>query len=337
MDRSILLVKVGDDMCTCITFKTKDHYFGRNMDIECHFNENIVITPREYLFSLKNGTSFHTKYAMIGMANVISDYPLYAEATNEMGLSIAGLYFPNNAVYFNEKKEKLNITPYELIPYLLGQYQSVEEIKEMIHCINISNIPFSQSIPLSDLHFMISDEKESIVLEQTTEGFKIYDNKIGVLTNNPTFDYHQTNLCNYMNLTANAVENHFSKQLELESYAQGMGAIGLPGDTSSASRFVRVAFHKWNSVCDEDENSSITQFFHILDTVQMTKGSTITKSGNYDVTIYSCCINTNTQTYYYKTYTNNQIHAIKMNEEDKKKSTLSIFSLIRRQEIQFDH
>ena len=87
-------------MCTCIDFKTKDHYFGRNLDLEYRFDEKVVITPRNYCFALKNGSTIHTKYAMIGMASVKDNYPLYAEATNEKGLSIAGLYFPQNA-HFN--------------------------------------------------------------------------------------------------------------------------------------------------------------------------------------------------------------------------------------------
>ena len=78
-------------MCTCIDLKTKDYYFGRNLDLEYRFNEKVVITPRGYGFKLKNGDIINTKYAIIGMATVSDDYPLYAEASNEKGLSIAGL------------------------------------------------------------------------------------------------------------------------------------------------------------------------------------------------------------------------------------------------------
>lgn len=324
-------------MCTCIEFKTKDNYFGRNLDLEYRFNEKVVITPRNYKFQLKNGTEIDTQHAMIGVATVIENYPLYAEAVNEKGLSMAGLYFPENAYFFNEDKEKLNLTPYELIPYFLGQYATVAEIKDIILNLNITNIPFAENLPLTELHWMISDGQESIVIEQMKDGVKLYDNPIGVLTNNPPFNYHLENINNYINLTPYYGKNRFSDKIDLQQYGQGMGAIGLPGDTSPASRFVRAAFNKLNSVCNDDEESSVTQFFHILDSVSMVRGSTITKEGKIDNTTYSCCINTSRGIYYYKTYTNNQITAIKMTEKEKAGKELTVYDLIEKQQIKYEN
>lgn len=322
-------------MCTCINFKTKDNYFGRTLDLEYRFNEKVVITPRNYKFKLKNGDIINTKYSIIGMATVIDNYPLYAEATNEKGLSIAGLYFPKNACFFDEDKFKLNLTPYELIPYFLGLYSTVEEIKELIYNLNITNIPFQKELPITDLHWMISDGNKCIVVEQQKEGLRIYDNPIGVLTNNPPFSYHLMNINNYSNLTPYNEESRFSSEINLEQYSQGMGAIGLPGDNSSSSRFIRAAFNKLNSSCNEDEESSVTQFFHILDSVTMIQGTTMTKESKSDITNYACCINTNKGIYYYKTYTNSQITAIKMTETEKNKKELSIYNLIEKQQINY--
>ena len=320
-------------MCTCINFKTKDNYFGRNLDLEYRFNEKVVITPRNYKFNLKNGTSITSKYSMIGMATVVSNYPLYAEATNEKGLSMAGLYFPKNACFFKEEDNKLNLSPYELIPYFLGLYSSISEIKKDITKLNITNTPFSKEMPVSDLHWMISDESECIVIEQMEDGLKVYNNPIGVLTNNPPFEYHLNNINNYSNLSPYNSENTFSNKINLNQYGQGMGAIGLPGDNSPASRFIRASFNKLNSKCEDDEKSSVTQFFHILDSVSMVQGTTITKENKNDITTYSCCINTSKGIYYYKTYTNNQIIAIKMSEKEKNNKYLSIFDLIEEQQI----
>ena len=247
-------------MCTCINFKTKDNYFGRNLDLEYRFNEKVVITPRNYKFNLKNGTSITSKYSMIGMATVVSNYPLYAEATNEKGLSMAGLYFPKNACFFKEEDNKLNLSPYELIPYFLGLYSSISEIKKDIANLNITNTPFSKEMPVSDLHWMISDESECIVIEQMEDGLKVYNNPIGVLTNNPPFEYHLNNINNYSNLSPYNSENTFSNKINLNQYGQGMGAIGLPGDNSPASRFIRASFNKLNSKCEDDEKSSVTQY-----------------------------------------------------------------------------
>lgn len=322
-------------MCTCINFKTKDNYFGRNLDLEYRFDEKVVITPRNYKFNLKNGTSITSKYSMIGMATVVSNYPLYAEATNEKGLSMAGLYFPKNACFFKEEDNKLNLSPYELIPYFLGLYSSISEIKKDITKLNITNTPFSKEMPVSDLHWMISDESECIVIEQMEDGLKVYNNPIGVLTNNPPFEYHLNNINNYSNLSPYNSENTFSNKINLNQYGQGMGAIGLPGDNSPASRFIRASFNKLNSKCEDDEKSSVTQFFHILDSVSMVQGTTITKENKNDITTYSCCINTSKGIYYYKTYTNNQIIAIKMSEKEKNNKYLSIFDLIEEQQIKY--
>lgn len=324
-------------MCTCINLKTNADYFGRNLDLEYRFNEKVVITPRNYGFSLKNGTEISTKYSIIGMATVIENYPLYAEASNEKGLSIAGLYFPQNAFYFSGDKSKLCLTPYELIPYFLGLYSTVDEIKNILKSLIITDIPFAPSLPITDLHWMISDKNACIVVEQMKDGLKIYDNPIGVLTNNPPFYYHLANINNYINLTPHYQENKFSDKVNLKQYGQGMGAIGLPGDASPSSRFVRAAFNKLNSYCKNDEESSVAQFFHILDSVAMIQGATITKDGKNDITAYSCCINTNEGIYYYKTYTNNQITAIKMTEKEKTGKTLSVYELIEEQQIRYQN
>lgn len=322
-------------MCTCISFKTKDSYFGRNLDLECRFGEKVVITPRNYKFKLRKEKSFKTKYAIIGMATIIDNYPLYAEATNEKGLSIAGLYFPDYAYYEEEKKTKINITPFELTPWILGNFENIEELKKVINNLNLINISFSEKIQLTPMHFMISDKEKSVVLEQTKDGFKFYDNEIGVLTNSPEFSYHLTNLNNYLNLTPDFAENRFTNKIELDAYSNGMGALGLPGDTSSISRFIRAAFNKLNSVCEIDEESSVSQFFHILDSVSMIRGTTITKNNKYDITNYSCCINMNKRIYYYKTYNNNQIIAIKMNNKNMNSNQLEIYELIQNQQINY--
>ena len=322
-------------MCTCIDFTTKDHYFGRTLDLEYRFDEKVVITPRNYCFALKNGTTIRTRYAMIGMASVKENYPLYAEATNEKGLSIAGLNFLGNACFFPEDKSRFNLTPYELFPYFLGLYSTVADLREILPDLNITDIPLSEDIPLAELHWMISDGTECIILEQMEDGLKIYDNPVGILTNNPPFSYHLANLNNYMNLTPCCPENRFSDKLNLQQYGMGLGAIGLPGDSSPSSRFVKASFTKLNSVCEKDEMSSVTQFFHILGSVSIVKGTTLTKDGLDDLTTYACCMNTTRGIYYYKTYNNSQITALRMTGREKCRKTLCIHDLIDTQQVRY--
>ena len=175
-------------MCTCINFKTKDFYFGRNLDLEYNFGERVVITPRKYKIDLKSENNFETKYAFIGMATVEGKYPLYADAVNEKGLCMAGLYFPGNAVYNEEKDNSINIASFELIPWCLGNFSSLAELRKNLENLNITNYKFNEKMPVADLHWMICDKDDCVVLEQTKNGLQIYDNPYGVLTNNPPFN-----------------------------------------------------------------------------------------------------------------------------------------------------
>ncbi len=322
-------------MCTCMVMGKKNAYFGRSMDFEYRFGERVAITPRNMLFSLKNGLQIRTRYAMIGMAAVRGEYPLYAEAVNEKGVAMAGLNFPGNAVHFAPVQGKLNLAPYELILWFLGQCETAAQIRESLSDLVITNIPFSDRLPLSELHWMICDREACFVVEQTKEGLCWYENPIGVMTNNPPFPYQMMNLRNYLNLSPNEPVNRFSDRIVLQTYGRGMGAIGLPGDTSPESRFVRAAFNKLNSECAEDEISQITQFFHVLDSVSLVRGATITEDGKPDVTNYCCCSNTENGTYYYKTYTNNQITAVKMTEREKNAAGLTVYPLIEEQQIRY--
>ncbi|WP_270657596.1 choloylglycine hydrolase, partial [Eubacterium callanderi] len=251
-------------MCTAATYTTKDHYFGRNLDLEFSYNETVTVTPRNYPFQFRKVKALESHYAMIGMAFVVDNYPLYYDATNEKGLSMAGLNFPENADYKQEAEGKDNVTPFEFIPWILGQCSTIKEVKELLGRINLININFSEKLPLSPLHWMISDRNESITVESVKEGVKIYDNPVGILTNNPTFDIQIFNLNNYVNVTREVPENRFSSAIALDAYSRGMGGIGIPGDLSSSSRFVKAAFTKLNSVSGTSESESISQFFHIL-------------------------------------------------------------------------
>ena len=322
-------------MCTCMNFKTKDYYFGRTLDLDYSFNEKVVVTPRNYKFKLKFGKEFHSKYAFIGAATVVDEYPLYAEATNEKGLSIAALNFPENAHYNKENKEKINLTSYELIPWILGNFSSVEEAWYLLNSVNIVDTSFSKKIPASPLHWMLCDENHCLVLEPMANGLNLTFNTIGILTNNPPFSYHLTNINNYINLTPDTCSNRFSPKIKLTTYSLGMGAIGLPGDNSSGSRFVRTAFNKFNSIVEDDEENSISQFFNILDSVSIIRGTTMTKEKEWNVTTYTCCINTIKGIYYYKTYNNSQITAIRLTAENIHNRNLTIYNLEEHQQVKY--
>lgn len=323
-------------MCTASNYITDNHYFGRNFDYELSYNERVTITPRNYKFEFRKIDAIESHYAIIGIAAGIDGYPLYYDACNEKGLSIAGLNFAGNAVYREVEEDMVNITPFELIPYLLGKASSVSEARELLAEINLVNINFADELPLSPLHWMMSDEHEAIVIEPMADGLKIFDNPVGVLTNNPPFDKQLFYLNNYRALSNKNPEKTFGGDFDMDEYSRGMGAIGLPGDLSSASRFAKVAFTRANSYSDSDEASSVGQFFHILGSVEQQNGCTfIADPDLYEYTIYTSCYNTNKCILYYRTYHNSQITAVDLNNEDLDSDELINYLLINEEQINF--
>lgn len=321
-------------MCTSLTFQTSDFYFGRNLDLEYNFSEKIVITPRQYPFIFKFAGTLSEHYAIIGTAQITDGCPLYAEAVNEKGLCLAALNFPGNAVYAETPESgKTNLAPFELFGFLLGTCATVKEAEEKLKAVCITHTAFKDGYPVAPLHWHIADKDRSLVLECIKDGMHLYENPVGVLTNNPPFPFQLTNLQNYMHLTSNPPENRFAPALKLAPYGQGMGALGLPGDASPASRFVRAAFCKWNSELPSGEEASVTQFFHILDNVAMVAGSVRTPENKFDRTTYSSCINASRGIYYYKTYNNNQISAVSMHKTDLDGCAPVVFEQVNRQQI----
>ena len=313
-------------MCTAICYRSNASYFGRNLDLNRGYGENVVITPRNYKISMRCEKSIKSHYAMIGMAAVVDEFPLYYEATNEKGLSMAGLNFPENAVYYSFAEEKENVTPFEFIPWVLAQCACVDEAKALLGKINLVNINFSEQLPLSPLHWMISDKKCSIVAESLKDGLKIYDDPFEVLTNNPPFEYHYTNVSNYMGVGTGPATPQFEEKIPMKNYSLGMGALGLPGDCSSASRFIRALFAKENSVSEHNEKSNVNQFFHILNFVAMPKGCVDAADG-FEYTRYSSCCNADRGIYYYTTYDNLEINSINLYDVELNHSQLYIYDV----------
>lgn len=320
-------------MCTAVTYKTKDFYFGRTLDNDFTYNEEITVTPRNYPFSFRNAGVIHRHHAIIGTAYVADGYPLYYDAMNEKGLCMAGLNFVKNAVYKHALHGKDNIAQFELVPWILGQCKDIKEACNLLQRINITADAFSSKLPASELHWIMADKTQAITVESVEEGLKIYDNPVGVLTNNPPFNEQLFSLNNYMHLSASPPENTFSCSLELKPYSRGMGAMGLPGDFSSQSRFVKASFVKMNSVSGNDEEESVNQFFHILNSVEQPKGCCRLKNGRHEITLYTSCCNADKGIYYYTTYRNHQITAVDMHKENLNCQTLVRYPMINSEQI----
>lgn len=330
-------------MCTAATYKTRDFYFGRTLDYEFSYGEEIVVMPRKFPLEFRFLGRSEAHYAIIGMAHVADGYPLFYDAVNEKGLAMAGLNFVGNAVYRepitktgeseasddaevptqttkpyegrNAQRVK-NVAQFEFISYLLSCCASVAEVRAELADLNLTGTPYSEHFPPAQLHWLIADKDEAVTVESVAEGLKVYDNPAGVLTNNPPFDLQMFNLNNYLQLSPRQPENRFAPQLSLETYSRGMGALGLPGDLSSMSRFVRVAFTRAHAVSDASESASVSQFFHILGSAEQQRGCCEVADGKYEITIYTSCCNASRGIYYYTTYDNSRITAVDMHQED---------------------
>lgn len=324
-------------MCTAVTYRTKDFYFGRTLDHEFSYSEEVTVTPRNFLFPPRGMAPMGKHYAMIGMAHVVEDYPLYFDAVNEKGLAMAGLNFVGNAVYAPPAEGKENVASFAFIPWILGQCASVAEAKKRMDNLNLTNVPFNEELSPSQLHWIIADHHEAVTVEAMGEGLRIYPNPPGVLTNNPPFEEQLFQLNNYLHLSPKTPENRFSSSLSLEAYSRGMGALGLPGDLSSQSRFVRAAFVKLNSVSGATEAESVSQFFHILGAVDQQRGCCQVEEGKFETTIYTSCCNTDKGIYYYTTYDNHRITAVNMHKETLEGEFLVRYPLVLGEQIYYQN
>lgn len=320
-------------MCTAATYRTDDFYMGRTLDYEFSYGEEITVMPRNFPLSFRHGGGTDKHYAIIGMAHVADGYPMFYDAVNEKGLGMAGLNFAASARYSEPEDGKQNVAQFEFIPWVLSQFASLGQARSAIEKINLVGTTYDSRYPAAKMHWIIADKSGAITVEPTESGLKIYDNAPGVLTNEPPFDMQLFNLNNYMRLSPKQPENSFSDALNLGTYSRGMGGLGLPGDLSSMSRFVRAAFTKLNSLSGSDEAESVGQFFHILGSVEQVRGCCEVAQDKYEITIYTSCFNADKGVYYYTTYNNRRITAVDMHRENLDSDSLARYPMLDKEDV----
>ncbi|MEG0133894.1 MAG: choloylglycine hydrolase [Clostridium sp.] len=308
-------------MCTALTVKTKqgEVLFGRDLDYVVNFNQSVHLIPRKYKWrSGVTDKSEYVKYAILGMGAVFNTYPYLTDGFNENGLGCAMLYFPGYASYNkNLQENSVNLSPYDVILWILGNFKTVEEVVVAFREVNIVDLPKLEDYLPTEYHWIVTDRSgKSIVIESTKEKLSIYQDKLGILTNSPTFYWQMTNLKQYIHLTPKQPTDAYWGEQKLTPLGQGAGAIGMPGDNTPPSRFVRIAFIKNFMPIPIDEEAGVIEFFNALNTVFEVKGSLITPDGLHETSIYTSCMNLQKRVYYYSTYYNNRINAITMKGED---------------------
>ena len=277
--------------------------FGRTLDLEYGYAEQVVATPRDVTLAMRHLPALTHHYAILGMATVAEGFPLYYDAVNERGLAMAGLHFPHSGRYAAASERVDNVASFELIPYILGKCADVDEAKGLLASLCICDTAFSPDYPPTRLHWMVADAKTSIVIETTAEGVRVYDNPIGAMTNEPTFDRQLTHWEGFSRLTA---EEPSTTPPHL---GRGSGSLGLPGDFTSPSRLVRAAFAAAHS---EDDGDPVGQFFHLMATVEVPRGCLRLPDGRYVTSRYTSCMDLGEPAYYYRTYGCARIHGVRM-------------------------
>ena len=294
-------------MCTAVTLTTSDTYFGRNLDLEYAYAEELVLTPRHFPFAFRHHVPCAEHYALLGTAYVPDTFPLYYDALNEHGLAMAGLNFPLYAQYTSPCDGA--VAPFEVIPFVLSRCKTVLQACDLLRQTPVAAVDYSAALPVTPLHWMLADANGCVAVEPTADGLQLTDNPVGVLTNSPPLRWHLTHLAAYTKLTPHTPTSSFG-DAALSMYSRGMGSEGLPGGYSSSARFVRATYGRQHAVCDGSEAQSVMQVFHMLDSVAHPRGAVIMPDGRCEITVYSSCCNLRTGAYYYKTYNGSHLHAV---------------------------
>ena len=297
-------------MCTAISTYGRHHLFGRTLDLERSYGEGLVVTPREVPLTFCHEGCMKSHLALMGVGMVRDGFPLYFDAVNEAGLGMAALNFSGSGVYHEAREGQGNPASFELIPFLLARYRTVEEALAYLRSANVTDEAFTPELPATPLHWLLADRERAVTVESVAEGLCLYDNPFGVLTNDPPFPYHTWRVRDCMQVGSASPENRLCPALDLEPYSRGMGGIGLPGDYSSSSRFVRAVFAA--SHTEHTEEGEISRFFHMMDTVATPDGCVRTREGQSVRTVYTACADTDTLTYYLTTYTCRRLRALRL-------------------------
>lgn len=297
------------------------------MDLFYNFDQRLIKLPKRCRIDLRFVGSIAEHYSMVGMGTCADGckLPLYADAMNSYGLCMAGLDFPENAVYAKSTvAEKENVAAFELIPWVLGSCKTVDEAEALLLRTNIIGEPVNDTVGVAPLHWMIADRWRSLVVESVEDGVKLYSNRFNALTNNPDFRFHCENMRQYASLSADAPGGKLGDALELSPFSYGFGALGLRGDASSASRFVKAAFltHFCGDLKLDNEYQRVLQCFRILNSLAMVKGSVITPDGREDTTIYSACMSPESGKYYFSAYFDARIYSVEMPSDSCEADTL---------------
>lgn len=313
--------------CTGITIRPGDGsvIFARTMEFGTDLQSNVIIIPRGHSFEGtapgdKPGMRWKSEYGIVG-TNAF-DEPLVADGLNEKGLHIGVFYFPGYAKYQDVKPEDADrsLAPWELSTYLLGTCSNVDEAVEAANNVLVGEVVMEKMGFVPPLHLIATDATgKSVVFEHVDGNLTTHSNQIGVMTNSPQFDWHLTNLSNYVNLTAQNSQGIDLAGKKIEALGQGSGMLGLPGDFTPPSRFVRAVAYSKSALPVETAKEGVLQAFHILNQFDIPKGAAMANEKGDEVadyTLWTSAADLTNLRHYFRTYENSQIRMVDLKQVD---------------------
>lgn len=315
------------DACTGIKLSAKDGSIvhGRTLEFGIKIDSSIVVVPRDFEFtgttSKGPGLKYKAKYGTVGV--IAFDNPALMDGLNEKGLAVGTFYFPGFAGYtpLTAENQSVALSPVEFPNWILTQFATIDEVKENLSKVIIAPTIVQQWGPApAPFHYIVFDKDgKSLVIEPRDGKLLTYDNPLGTFTNSPNFDWHMTNLRNYINLTTLNAKPLKVDGLTFNSFGQGSGMVGLPGDFTPPSRFVRAAIFSITATPSADADEGVAQAFHILNQFDIPIGAAQTKEGNVvysDYTQVTCVRDPQSLKYYFKTYDDQNIKVVDLNSFD---------------------
>ncbi|MEI8125796.1 MAG: choloylglycine hydrolase family protein [Parachlamydiaceae bacterium] len=313
--------------CTGIKLVAKDGTFvhGRTLEFGIQVDTSIAVIPRSYEFvgttPVGKGMTYKSKYAAVG-AVTFGDIALM-DGLNEKGLAVGTFYFPGFAGYatIDAENQSKAVSPVEFPNWILTQFASVDEVKAALSSVVIApTVVKSWGDTPAPFHYIVFDKQgNGLVIEPVAGKFVTYDNKLGTFTNSPTFDWHMTNLRNFINLTPFNAKPLMINGNILAPFGQGSGMVGLPGDFTPPSRFVRAAIFSITAIPSATAKESVLQAFHILNQFDIPVGiaRTVDNGVTYtDHTLITCVRDPQALQYYFKTYDDQAIKVVDLKKFD---------------------
>lgn len=319
--------------CTSIVLKADDGavVYGRTMEWGAFdLNSRVAIAPRGYEFQGhtpdgKPGYRWEARYGVVALDALEKDY--FTDGMNEKGLVVGVLYLPGFAEFqpYDPSKASISMGSLDLANYVLTKFSTVDEVREGLKKIRVVPIPEPAigNIP-APIHLTVIEKSgKAIVVQYLKNGLRIFDNPLRVLTNAPSFDWHMTNLRNYINLSAVSLPTKKIEDLDFAPIGAGSGFLGIPGDYTPPSRFVRAVAYTQTARKTPDGDETVYEVFRILDNFNLPLGSaegpdsrTELLKGMRSSTIWTTAADTKNLKLYYHTQHNRKVRMVDLKRID---------------------